>query len=210
MPPSIVPGCTGALVAGGRALRMGGVAKGLLRVGGEPIAARSLALFGRLFDAALVVANDPAPYAALGAPVVADVLPGRGAPGGLHAALSAARTEWVFAAGCDMPFLDAGAIAFLAARREGAPAVLVRFGGRLEPLHAFWSRACLPALERLLGSGEPSLRDLAAAVGARVVEEEEWRLVDPQGRSFENANTPEDARRLGLRPAAGEPPAGDR
>jgi molybdopterin-guanine dinucleotide biosynthesis protein A len=97
-----------------------------------------------------------------------------------------------------MPFLDARAIGFLADRRAGAPAVLVRFGGRLEPLHAFWSRACLPVLDRMLREGEPSLRDVAAAVGARVVEEEAWRAVDPTGRAFENVNTPADAARLGV------------
>jgi molybdenum cofactor guanylyltransferase len=190
--------CTGALIAGGRATRMGGAAKGLLRVEGRPIAARSVALFLRLFGRALIVANDPAPYASLGTLTVPDLLPGRGAPGGLHAALTATATPWVFAAGCDMPFLDERAIAFLAARRDGTEAVLVRARGRLEPLHAFWARACLPALERLLASGEPSLRDLARAVNARVVEEEEWRSVDPDCRSLENANTAGDAARLGL------------
>src|SRR5512138_3805018 len=193
-----ISGCTGALLAGGAATRMGGAPKGLLRIGGETIAARSVALLRRVFGRAMVVANDGAPYAALGVPVVPDAIRGRGAPGGLHAALSAARTPWVFAAGCDMPFLDARAIAFLAARREGADAVMVRFRGHLEPLHAFWSRGCLPVLDRLLAGGEPSLRELAAAVRTRVVEEAEWRAIDPAGRAFANANTPEDARRLGL------------
>lgn len=193
-----VPDCTGALIAGGRATRMGGTAKGLLRVGGEPIAARSLALFRRTFGAALVVANDPAPYASLGARIVPDLLPGRGAPGGLHAALSAASTGWVFAAACDMPFLDEAAIRLLSQRREGARAVVVRCAGRLESLHAYWSRACLPVLERLLAAGEPSLRELAAAVDARILEEAEWRELDPGGRSLENVNTPDDAARLGL------------
>lgn len=198
--PGVTPieDCTGVLVAGGRATRMGGAPKGLLRLAGEPIAARSLALFARLFGRALVVANDPAPYAALGARIVPDAVAGRGAPGGLHAALSAAGTAWVFAAGCDMPFLDEGAIAWLAARRDGVDAVLVRANGRLEPLHAFWSRACLAPLTRLLAAGEPSLRELAAAVRTRIVEEDAWRAVDPGLRSLENANTPEDARRLGL------------
>lgn len=190
--------CTGALVAGGGATRLGGVPKGLLRVDGEPIAARSLRLFRELFGETLVVANDPAPYAALGAPVVPDLLPGKGAPGGLHAALAAARTGWVFAAACDMPFLAPAPIRALAALRAGADAVVVRAAGRLEPLHAFWSRACLPALERLLRAGDPSFRDLARAVNARIVEEEAWRRLDPGGRALENANTPEDAARLGL------------
>ncbi len=190
--------CTGALVAGGRARRLGGVAKGLLRVDGEPIAARALRLFRELFDDALVVSNDPAAYAPLGARVVPDVLAGKGAPGGLHAALAAARTGWVFTAGCDMPFLSAEGIALLAARRADHDAVLVRFGGRLEPLHALWSRACLPTFERALRAGDPSLWNLSLLVNAAIVEEPEWRVVDPEGRAFANANTQGDLARLGL------------
>jgi molybdenum cofactor guanylyltransferase len=190
--------CTGVLVAGGRAVRMGGLAKGLLRLGGEPLAARAVRLFRCAFDAVLVVANDPAPYAGLGAEIVPDLVAGKGAPGGLHAALRAARTGWIFALGADMPFPSEPGIALLAGRRAGADAVLVRWGDRLEPLHALWSRACLPALERLLRAGAPSLRDLARTVNAVVVDEKAWREVDPAGRAFENVNTFEDARRLGL------------
>jgi len=189
---------TGALVAGGRAVRMGGVAKGLLRVDGEPLAARTLRLFGRCLGGALIVANDARPYAALGVPVVGDRIPGRGAPGGLHAALHAAPTPWIFAAACDMPFVSEAGLALLCARREGALAVIPRFAGRLEPLHALWSRACLPALEAALAEGAPSLVEVAELVGARLVEESAWRMVDPDGRAFENVNTPEDAARLGL------------
>jgi molybdenum cofactor guanylyltransferase len=192
------PDCTGVLVAGGQGSRLGGLAKGLLRLDGEPIAGRALRLFGELFSQSLLVANDAAPYAALGVRTTPDVVPGRGAPGGLHAALSAARTDWVFAAACDMPFLDAGQIAWLAAQREGATAVAVVWRGRLQPLHAFWSRACLPTVDRMIREGEPSMWRLATAVGARLVDEAAWRVVDPDGRAFENVNTPEDATRLGL------------
>lgn len=205
--PHTLADTTGVLIAGGRAVRMGGTPKGLLRVDGEPIAARTLRLFRGAFAHVMVVANDPVPYASLGAPTVADAIAGKGAPGGLHAALLHARSEWVFTAGCDMPFLAAGPIAWLASRRQGAPALIPRWQGRLEPLHAFWSRGCLPEVERLLRAGDPSFREIAAAVGARIVEEEEWRTIDPQGRSFENVNTPEEAARLGLEPGA--PPSGD-
>jgi molybdopterin-guanine dinucleotide biosynthesis protein A len=192
------PDITGALLSGGLATRMGGAAKGLLRLGGQPVLGRSLELFGRLFGASLLVVNDPAPYAAFAAPCVADLLPGRGAPGGLHAALAAATTPWVFAAGCDMPFLSAAGVALLASRRAGALAVVPRWDGRLEPLHALWSRSALPALERALAEGDLSLQALAGLVGAVVVEAEDWRAVDPAGRAFQNANTPEEASSLGL------------
>jgi molybdopterin-guanine dinucleotide biosynthesis protein A len=163
--------CTGVLLAGGRAARLGGLPKGLLLLGGEAIAARSLRLFGEVFEAALVVANDAAPYAALGAKVIADAIPGKGAPGGLHTALAAAHTGWIFAAACDMPFLSGEAIRFLWSLRGGAPAVAVHWGGRVEGLFAFWSRASLPTVERMVREGDPSLWQLADAVGARVVPE---------------------------------------
>ena len=192
--------CTGVLVAGGHARRLGGAAKGFLRVQGVPIATRTLALFRRLFDGVLVVANDPGPWSALGAPVVPDAIPGRGAPGGLHAALLSARTGWIFTAACDMPFLSEAAIRHLASRRDGAAAVLVEWDNGLEGLHAFWSREALPVVDRMLREGNPSMRAVAAAVGARIVTAREWRDVDPDGRSFENVNSPDDLRRLGIEP----------
>jgi molybdopterin-guanine dinucleotide biosynthesis protein A len=192
------PDITGALLAGGRATRMGGVAKGLLRLEGRTLVARSLELFGSMLAGSMLVVAEPGPYAGLEVRTVLDRLPGRGAPGGLHAALTAVPTPWLFAAGCDMPFLSAGGIALLAARRAGALAVVPRWGGRLQPLHALWSRQALPALERALAEGTPSLQRLAEMVGAVVVEPEAWRAVDPAGLAFQNANTPEEAARLGL------------
>ncbi len=193
--------CTGVLVAGGQARRLGGAAKGFLRVRGVPIAERSLALLRELFGEVLVVANDPGPWVALGAPVVPDAIPGKGAPGGLHAALLAARTGWIFTAACDMPFLSAGPIRHLAARRDGAPAVLIDGPRGLEGMHAFWARSALPTVERLLREGDPSLRAIGAALGARIVTAGEWRDVDPGGRCLENVNTPDDLRRLGIEPS---------
>ncbi|HTP28625.1 MAG TPA: molybdenum cofactor guanylyltransferase [Anaeromyxobacteraceae bacterium] len=191
--------CTGVLFAGGSASRLAGLAKGLLRVDGEPILARSLRLFGELFPDTLVVANDARPYASFGARMVPDLLSGKGAPGALHAALSGARTGWVFAVGCDMPFLSREPILWLAGRRGAARAVVVEWRGRLEPLHAFWSRDCIPILERLLREGCPSMWAVASTVGALLVPEEEWQRVDPAGCSFANVNTVEDAARLGIK-----------
>ena len=193
-----IPDCSGVLLAGGQSRRMGGLPKGLVRRDGETLASRSLALFRDLFGEVLIVANDPAPWAGLSVRVVPDAIAGKGAPGGLHAALAAARTGWIFAAACDMPFLSAESIGFLAARRGEAPAVLVEWERGLEGLHAFWSRDALPTVERMIREGDPSIRAIAAAVGARVVTAAEWRQVDPGGLSFENVNSPEDLERLGL------------
>lgn len=193
--------CTGALVAGGHGTRLGGIAKGLITVGGEPIAARTVALFRAIFADVVIVANEPEPYAALGVRIEGDRLPGKGAPGGLHAALAAARTPWVFTAACDMPCLEAPPIRHLAALRDGAAlAVVPVWRGVAQPLHALWSRAALPVIERMVATGDPSLQSIVRAVGARLVEAEEWERIDPGGRALENANTPADLARLGLTP----------
>jgi molybdopterin-guanine dinucleotide biosynthesis protein A len=192
------PEITGALIAGGRATRMGGAPKGLLRLEGQPLVGRSLDLFSRLFGASLLVGAGPGDYATFDVPRAVDIHPGRGAPGGLHAALATATTPWVFTAACDMPFLSPEGIALLAAHRVGTLAVVPRWDGRLEPLHALWSRQALPALERALAEGDLSMQRLAGLVGARVIEAEAWRVVDPSGRAFLNANTPEQAAALGL------------
>jgi len=193
-----IDGCAGALLAGGGGTRLGGLAKGLLRLDGEPIAARTASLFATLFDEVLLSANDPSPYAALGLRAVADARPGQGAPGGLHAVLTAARAPWVFTAACDMPFVSAEGVRFLAARREGFDAVIVRWQGHLQFMHALWARTCLPPLERLLAQGDPSLWDLAGAVRVAGVGEAEGAGLDPAGGACENANTPADLARLGL------------
>jgi molybdopterin-guanine dinucleotide biosynthesis protein A len=197
--------CTGVLVAGGRGARLGGVAKGLLTLDGEPLAARAVAVFRRVFPAIVLVANDPEPYEALGVRTVPDRIPGKGAPGGLHAALAAATTPWVFTAGCDMPFLGEAPIRYLAAHRgEGSLAVVPVWNGIPQPLHAFWSTAALPLVQTLLAAGDPSLQAVVRESGAHLVTEEEWRSVDPRGLAFENANTPADLIRLGLaRPQPG-------
>jgi molybdopterin-guanine dinucleotide biosynthesis protein A len=192
------PEITGALLAGGRATRMGGLTKGLLSLDGRPLLGRSLELFALLFGGALLVTNDPAAYRAFEVATAPDLIEGRGPPGGLHAALSAAPTPWVFLAGCDMPHLSREGIALLASRRGAAKAVVPSWGGRLEPLHALWSREALPLIGPALREGEPSLWRLARLVGAAVVEDEDWSKVDPGGLAFENANTEAEAARLGL------------
>src|SRR5947209_7925890 len=62
----------GAIIAGGPARRLGGVAKPFLTVGGRTIAERQVAMLREIFARVLVVANDPAPWAPLAVEVVPD------------------------------------------------------------------------------------------------------------------------------------------
>jgi molybdopterin-guanine dinucleotide biosynthesis protein A len=179
-----------AIVAGGRGRRLGGVAKGLVEVDGEPILARLL----RLLPGAFLVADDGAPYARFGLRVVPDVVPGKGAPGGVHAALVHAPPGWVFVAACDLPLLSAEVVDGLRPLLAGQDAVLWRAGGRLQPLAGFWHTKAEPTLRRLLEAGNPGFAAIAAALDVTVVDA-------PSAAPFFNVNTLEDLRRLTPKPA---------
>jgi molybdopterin-guanine dinucleotide biosynthesis protein A len=195
---NLFPDVTLAVVAGGQGRRLSGVPKGLLRTGEGTVLDRLLAL-SPLFAEVVLVANAPEPYARFGLRTVSDAVPGKGAPGGVHAALAAARTEWVLAVACDMPFVSPEAVrVLLEARTPERDAVCFTVGGRVEPLLAVY-RACLAApWGEHLRQGDPSLRELLSQGRPRLLSEEALRAVDAELRSLVNVNTPEDLLRHGL------------
>ncbi len=193
------PDVTLAVIAGGKGERLGGVAKGLLVLEGRPVLEHLLAL-SPLFGDVLLVANEPAPYARFNLRTVADPIRGRGAPGGVYAALHAARTEWVLAVACDMPFVRAEAVrVLLEARSTDVDAVCFEVGGRWEPLLAVYRRALAGPWGEVLREEEPSLRGLLSNSRTRVLPEAALRAVDAELRAVVSVNTPEDLARHGVR-----------
>ena len=150
--------CTGAIIAGGRATRFGGVAKGLERVGGVRMIDRVAAALGDACDDLIIVANDPA--AARWIPdlrVVTDVRPGAGALGGVHAALAAAR-DAVLVLAWDSPFVPGGLMRALRTAGETANAdaalAVSNAPWGFEPLCAWYGVHCLATIERHLDAGD--------------------------------------------------------
>jgi molybdopterin-guanine dinucleotide biosynthesis protein A len=188
---------TGVVLAGGRASRMGGRDKAFAAVGGEPIAARTLRLFRTLFPHVVVVTNRPERFRALGAETVADVFPGAGPLAGIHAAMRVARHSHVFVAACDMPGLEADVIRFLVGRLGGAAAIVPRWDGDVEPLHAVYAVRILPVVEECLRAGRYALRDLLPLVSVDYVGEDLLRGIRGTARSMLNVNTPEELAAVG-------------
>ncbi len=189
----------GVIVAGGRASRMGGRDKAFAAVGGEPIAVRTIRLFHRLFPQVLVATNRPERFRGLGVETVADVYPGSGPLAGIHAALLASRHPHAFVAACDMPGLEAGVIRFLVDRIRGQDAIVPRWEGDIEPLHAIYAVRCLPAIEASLGAGRYALRDFLGGIDVDYVTEVELRAVRGAAQSLTNVNTPEELAAVGGR-----------
>ena len=183
--------------AGGESRRMG-QDKALLPFLGRPLIQRVIERLASVGDEVLVTTNRPEAYAFLGVPLAPDLLPGRGALGGLYTALSAARQPLVGVVACDMPFASP---ALLEAERElllesGAQAVIPRHADGTEPFHAVYDRAaCLPAVEAALQEGKWRVDAWFPAANLRFLSPAEIKTLDPLGLAFWNVNTPEEFQR---------------
>jgi len=200
-----------AILGGGKGKRLGGAPKGLITLQGRTILELQLVLLPS-FTEALFVATDPSPYATLLAAhpevrVVPDLIPDKGAPGGVHAALAAARSEWVVTLACDMPFVTPKVIQLLLSERApDVDVVAFQAGGRLHPLLAAYRASLHAAWGRALAT-DPPLRLLIGKFRARLLPEDRLQRVDPKLRSLEGINQPADLARLGasLPPVASSP-----
>lgn len=189
------PRCTGVILAGGGATRYGGLPKGLERVGGERIIDRVATALRGATDELLLIANADGAAAWLpGVRVAADVRPGEGALGGLHAALTHARGDIVLVA-WDMPFVSAALLAALRARgaRDAADTVLPESDGSrrgVEPLCAWYSSRCLSAITAALDAGDRRVIAFHDAVRTVRFGLDDVRAFGDPARLFANVNTP--------------------
>ncbi len=186
-----IAGVTGVILAGGRSSRMGRD-KSLLPYNGRPLIETVFKTLSELFADVVVVTDRPDDYGFLPCPKIPDIHAGQGSLAGVHAGLKRSRNERIFVVACDMPHLDKDLIHWLAGIGTAAPALVPESGGGLEPLHAFYSKAALPAIEEAITSGNRKILDLLENIGAEIVPAAEVARHSPDFRSFMNLNTPED------------------
>jgi molybdopterin-guanine dinucleotide biosynthesis protein A len=193
-----------AILAGGRATRFAGRDKGALLVEGRTILDRQMSELSRISNEILLVRGERLPEQAPRTDVItiADVMPGCGPLGGLHAALTAARNHVVVVVACDMPYVTAPFLAYLASRvsepgevNEYA-AVVPHSEGRYHPLCAAYTRAALDPIERRLAAGSLTMNSLLADVRLRVIHAEDIAPFGDPRRLLANVNTPAEHEQL--------------
>ncbi|MBV8761182.1 MAG: molybdenum cofactor guanylyltransferase [Deltaproteobacteria bacterium] len=192
---------TALILAGGKATRLGGVAKHELVVDGRTIFERQVSVLAPRVQEILVAT----PSEIAGYRCVRDVLPDVGPLAGIAAGLRAMTTPWLLVVAGDMPHLS-GAVLDLAldAASELDQAVAFRLHGLPEPLVCMLSRRAAPAVERRLQVRRNKVAGLLTEerLHVRWIEESAVRAVDPELGSFCNVNEPEDLRGItGSKPA---------
>ncbi|MBX7113466.1 MAG: molybdenum cofactor guanylyltransferase [Myxococcaceae bacterium] len=175
---------------------MGGVPKGLLRYQGQTVIDRLLSLRA-LAHHVLLVGDALEAYHPWGLETVSDAAVGKGAPGGVTAALMAASTPWVWVVACDMPFVTEGVVRRLFEAAPMARGACFSCHGRLEPLLGVYAATLGPRWKEQLGEN-PSFQALFQGSGVTVLPEAELAAIDPGCVSVRSVNTWEDAKAWGL------------
>jgi molybdopterin-guanine dinucleotide biosynthesis protein A len=204
------------ILAGGNSLRLG-AEKSLLEFEDRPLICWTLETLFQAADEVIIVARDerhagrlekiisgtksdtglePSPKAVF----TWDRIPGFGPVAGLEAGMSRARGKFVFATGCDLPFLKLEVINRLyelADAMDGYDAAVpVHPNGFFEPLHSVYcvekmQSACRRALEK----GERRIHIPLQELRANRVAIDLLRPLDPELFSFFNLNTRVDLER---------------
>lgn len=188
---------TGVILAGGRAIRMGGMDKGLIELNGRPLVAYVLAALRPQVATVLINANrNLESYAKLGCRVIPDDQQGYPGPlAGLVTALGQAETPWVLTAPCDGPLVstDLGPRLYCALMSTDAEVATVCDGERLHPVYALVPTWLRSSVQDYLAAGERKLigwlRNRRLAIAD----------FSDQNASFINLNTIEERDALALR-----------
>lgn len=190
----------GVILAGGQATRMGGGDKGLRALGGQTLLARVEARLAPQVAALALNANgDPARFAALGLPVIADSVQGFAGPlAGVLAGLDWAAeqgAETIVTAAADTPFFPCDLVPQLLLAAEGMahPLALAatpdpKRGRARHPTFGLWPVALRNDLRAALHGGLRKVVLWTDTHGGR-----EALFADED--AFFNVNTPDDLAR---------------
>ena len=189
----MAPPVLGLILAGGRARRMGGGDKPLLRLGGRTLLERVIERLGPQCGAGLALSanGDPARFSGFPGPILPDPLPDRPGPlAGILAGLEYAAVQGiarVVSVSGDAPFLPEDLVTRLLAVAPETGIALAASGERQHFTIALWPAALREALRDYLECGERRVGAFIALHGAVVAS---WPVapVDP----FLNVNTPAD------------------
>lgn len=182
---------SGIILSGGKSLRMG-EDKAFLQIEGVPIITRIYNLFKELFQEVIIVTNQREFFKKFDSKIYQDLIPDKGALGGLYTGIFFSSFQYSFCVACDMPFLNKSLVEHLIKNIQDNDVVVPRTRDGMQPLHAIYSKNCIDPIERIIQEGKYKITDIYKMVRVKVVEEKEFLFLDPLRESFINVNTPEE------------------
>jgi molybdopterin-guanine dinucleotide biosynthesis protein A len=190
----MIQNVTAVVLAGGKSSRMGRD-KSFLPLGEKNLLQIVLEILTPSFSNTLLSVADESRYQEFGVPLIVDRYHEIGPIGGICSVLEQSDANRIFCVACDMPFLNAALISDLCAR-EKAEAVIPLWNGRAEVLHAIYSNSLIGRFQLAIGQRKYKITDTLSNADVEYVPESVVQKYDPDGRSFENLNTPADYARI--------------
>ena len=190
---------SGIILAGGKNSRMG-VNKAFLEIDGTRLIDSTLKIYRGIFAEIIIVTNDPLSYIEFtDAAVVTDIYKGKGPLCGIYTGLFYSKNPYAFVSACDMPHLNKSFIDYLVSQADQHDVIVPETTDGYQPLHAIYSRNCLPSVKRLLLLDKLKITGFYRDMRVLSIGEEQIRPFNPDGRLFKNLNTPEDVEKVNRR-----------
>ncbi|PIQ45996.1 MAG: molybdenum cofactor guanylyltransferase [Deltaproteobacteria bacterium CG12_big_fil_rev_8_21_14_0_65_43_10] len=186
---------TGVILAGGKSKRMG-TNKAFLEINGQRMIDQIVDIFKNTFEEVILVTNSPIEYLHLDLRIVTDLVPNKGALGGIFTGLFYASFHHIFVTACDMPFLNKGFIDYMVSKAGNFDAVVPLSSDGLEPLHAIYSKRCIRHIETQLESDDLKITNFYPKVRVKEISHHEILSFDPKSSLFFNINTTEDMEKV--------------
>ena len=182
------------ILAGGKNQRFGRN-KALATIGGISLIERIVERLKPQTSQVLVVTSREQPDlpATCDAEILADIYPDKGPLGGIYTGLLASQSPYSLVVACDMPFLNTELLRYMVNQSRDFDVVIPRLEeGKLEPLHAIYSKACLSNIKMRLDYNHLRVDSILNTMRVRYVERAECQRFDPQLLSFFNINREAD------------------
>lgn len=186
---------TGIILSGGKNSRMG-TNKAFLEIGGERLIDRTTRIFKDIFKEIILVTNSPLDYLDHDGVIVADIIKGKGALGGIYTGLFFASHDHAFVSACDMPFLNKAFIEYMVRHTESYDIVVPKRADGLQPLHAVYSKQCLPAIKRVINQDKLKVTGFYKGLKTLEIPEDVMKSFDPEVKMFINVNTRGDLEQI--------------
>lgn len=171
--------------------------KALLEFLNKPLIEHIMERFSPLGDELMIITNDPGNYQHLDVPLHTDVIPDRGALGGLYTALSIASHPYMALVACDMPFASTSLMLHLyeMLKESSVDAVLPSTDFGPEPMHAVYrTKRCLPPVREAINQDLWRMISWHDRADVQILSPQETRSLAPSEYTFWNLNTPEEFR----------------
>jgi molybdenum cofactor guanylyltransferase len=187
---------TAIVLAGGKGKRLG-QAKATLRLNEQTLIEDVVDRISGIVSEVVVVtslqlSNLPQ---GLKATVVTDIHPGKNALGGVYTGLVKSSNHHNLVVACDMPFLNIELLEHMIGLAADVDIVTISVDGKVEPLHAVYSKECIGHIEKMFANDDLQVSHLLDVAKVRYVGEDELDLYDPEHISFFNINDKYDLAR---------------